>query len=83
MTSLSLDEIHEALIEGITVWGGIPSVLLCPQSHGWDDFKLFIDRLLDKYGRERRFILGVSDMVTADADIDRLRYITDRVNEIA
>jgi len=26
-----------------------------------------------------RFVLGVSDMVTADADWDRLEYITEKV----
>jgi hypothetical protein len=35
--------------------------------------------LIERYGRESHFILGVSDMVTADADWDRVQYITEKV----
>jgi uroporphyrinogen-III decarboxylase len=83
MTSLELDTIHDAFSDRITIWGGLPSTVLCPQSCGWDEFKAYVDRLLGRYGHERRYILGVSDMVTADADIDRVRYITDKVDALA
>ena len=82
MTKCNFDEIRGIFADKITIWGGIPSVLLCPHSCNWEDFKHFIDDLLIRYYHESHFILGVSDMVTADADIDRLKYITDRVYEI-
>jgi hypothetical protein len=82
MTSCRLEEILEAFADRITIWGGIPSILLCPSSTGEDEFRRFVGRVIERYGRARRLILGVSDMVTADADWSRLRYVADRVNEI-
>ncbi len=77
MTRLTLDELIEAFAGRITLWGGIPSVLLCRESASEETFRRFIDRLIERYRRQPRFILGVSDMVTADADYDRLRYVID------
>ena len=80
MTRCRLEELRAALGHRITFWGGIPSVLLCRDSAGWDDFRRFVDDVVCRYGRASRLVLGVSDMVTADADLDRLHYIGDRVN---
>jgi hypothetical protein len=79
MTSVRLDEFLKTFENRITVMGGIPAVLLCPNSAGMDDCRAFIDDLLDRHGRRTRFIAGVSDMVTADCDWDRLRHVTDRL----
>jgi len=82
MTRMSLAEIRAALADHITVWGGIPSVLLCRHSCGDFAFREWIDNVIDCYGHASRFVLGVSDMVTADADWDRLEYITEKVAEL-
>ena len=79
MTRLTLEEIRAAFEDRIAIWGGIPSVLLCPDSVGESQFRLWIDRLVERYGHASRFVLGVSDMVTADASWDRLMYITEKV----
>jgi uroporphyrinogen-III decarboxylase len=79
MTRMTLEEIRAAFEDRITIWGGIPSVLLCPDSVGESQFRLWIDRLVERYGHASRFVLGVSDMVTADASWDRLMYITEKV----
>ena len=79
MTRMTLEEIRAGFENRITIWGGIPSVLLCPDSVGESEFRLWIDRLLERHGHTSRFVLGVSDMVTADASWDRLLYITDKV----
>ncbi|MBI4877538.1 MAG: hypothetical protein HY822_23150 [Acidobacteria bacterium] len=79
MTRLTLEEIRAAFADRITIWGGIPSVLLCPDSVGESDFRLWVDRLIERYGKASRFVLGVSDMVTADASWDRLLYITEKI----
>lgn len=79
MTSCRLDELRAAFADCITIWGGIPSILLCRDSASDGDFREFIDDLLRRYGRASRFVLGVSDMVTADAEWDRLQYISDSV----
>jgi hypothetical protein len=79
MTSLRLEEFLEAFAGRIAVMGGIPAILLCKDSASLVDCLSFVDRTLEHYGRQTRFILGVSDMVTADAEWDRLQYITSRV----
>lgn len=83
MTSVRLEEFLEVFAGRITIIGGIPSVLLCPDSASEEAFRSFIDSVAERYGRHPRFILGVSDMVTADADWDRLRYVAERVAAIA
>ena len=79
MTRMSLGEIRAALADRITIWGGIPSVLLCQHSCRDAAFREWIDNLIERYGHVSRLVLGVSDMVTADADWDRVEYITERV----
>jgi hypothetical protein len=83
MTSCTLDEMFEAFAGQITIWGGIPSVLLCKSSATWDQFREYVDDVIERHGRRPRFVLGVSDMVTADAEWDRLCYISEKVAAMA
>jgi uroporphyrinogen-III decarboxylase len=79
MTRCSLDQLYAALADRIAIWGGIPSILLCPGSASFRQFRDFVDALIERYAHRSRLILGVSDMVTADAELDRLRYIGEKV----
>ncbi len=81
MTSVRLEEFRAAFGDRITLWGGIPSTLLCPESTPESDFRQAIDELVSRFTGESHFVLGVSDMVTADADWNRMLYITDLVNK--
>jgi hypothetical protein len=81
MTRMTLEQVRAGFADRITIWGGIPSVLLCPDSAGDAQFRSWIDDLAARYGRQSRFVLGVSDMVTADAAWDRLAYITERISK--
>jgi uroporphyrinogen-III decarboxylase len=81
MTRCRLEEIRAAFAGRITIWGGIPSTLLCPASTPEDEFRRSVAQLIDRYKGESHFILGVSDMVTADDDWDRLQYVTEKVAE--
>jgi hypothetical protein len=83
MTRMTIDAIRTAFCDRVTIWGGIPSVLLCPDSASDAQFRSWIEELLDRYGHASRFVLGVSDMVTADADWERLAYITERVTALS
>jgi len=83
MTRCRLEEIREAFADRITIWGGIPSILLCADKASFGEFKQFIDDVLMRYGHQSHFVLGVSDMVTADAEWDRVRYIADKVASLA
>lgn len=79
MTRMTLEEIRAALADRVTIWGGIPSVLLCKDSTGDEQFRNWIGALIERYGYQSRFVLGVSDMVTADVLWDRLTHITERI----
>jgi uroporphyrinogen-III decarboxylase len=81
MTRCRLEEIRAAFADRITIWGGIPSTLLCPASTPEDEFRRSVAQLVDRYEGDSHFVLGVSDMVTADADWDRLQYVTEKVAE--
>ncbi len=81
MTSVTFEDFVEAFAGHITLMGGIPAVLLCPSSSTTDDCRRFVDRVLDEHGHSPRLILGVSDMVTADADWDRLLQVTERITK--
>lgn len=79
MTQCRLEDVYAAFAGRITIWGGIPSTLLCPESTREAEFRRTIDDLVARYSGRSRLILGVSDMVTADADWSRLCYVTERV----
>jgi uroporphyrinogen-III decarboxylase len=81
MTRCRLEEIRAGFGERVTIWGGIPSTLLCASSTPEDEFRRSIDETVDRYCHQTHFILGVSDMVTADCKWDRLQYITEAVCE--
>jgi hypothetical protein len=79
MTRCTLDEIRANFGENVTIWGGIPSTLLCATSTPEGEFRRSVDAIVGHYGHQTHFVLGVSDMVTADCEWDRLQYITDKV----
>ena len=79
MTRMTLDEIRAALGDRVTIWGGIPSVLLCEDSASEEHFRTWIDALVERYGHQSHFVLGVSDMVTADVSWERLAYVTEKI----
>jgi hypothetical protein len=81
MTRCRLEDVREVFADRITIWGGIPSILLNATSTSEEDFRRFIDDLVERYGRQSHLILGVSDMVTAECEWDRLQYITERVTQ--
>jgi uroporphyrinogen-III decarboxylase len=79
MTRCRLEEIRTNFGDHVTIWGGIPSTLLCASSTPEDEFRRSIDETVERYRHQSHFILGVSDMVTADCEWDRLQYITEKV----
>ena len=75
MTRCRIEELRAAVAGRITIWGGIPSIMLCPHSASESEFRAFVDALVEQCSGGTRFVLGVSDMVTADADWDRVAYV--------
>jgi hypothetical protein len=83
MTRMTLEEVRRAFKNRITIWGGIPSTQLCIGSTTDDEFRRYTGELLARYGHADRLVLGVSDMVTADAELDRIKYLCDRINSLS
>lgn len=79
MTRCTLEETRTNFGEDVTIWGGVPSTLLCASSTAEAEFRRSIDETVNRYAGQSHFVLGISDMVTADCEWDRLQYITQKV----
>ena len=77
MTKSDIHEVFEKT-DGMTVFGGIPSVMLMPE-YNEKDFERFMETTLDAIGGRSRFILGVSDTTPPDAEFERLIRIRDMI----
>jgi hypothetical protein len=81
MTKVTLTEVKKAFKGKITLFGGIPSVVLLEQSMSDQDFEGFMKRLFREIAPGDRFILGVSDTTPPDAKFARLLRITEMVEQ--
>jgi hypothetical protein len=75
MTSMSMREYRDAFKQKITIWGGIPSVIMLSSSYSDSNFKDFISRLRDESYPFNNLIFSIADTLPPDADFDRLLYI--------
>lgn len=80
MVKCTIEDAIEAWGEDIIIYGGVPSVILCPISYSFEDFREYMKALFKSIRKHKpRFILGVSDNVMPQASLDRVKYITDMV----
>jgi hypothetical protein len=79
MTRNSLAELRRGMGSTTTVWGGIPSIALLDDSMSEAQFVAYLDSVFAELGSGERLILGVSDNVPPDCNLDRLDEISDRV----
>lgn len=81
LVDTTLAEARAVLGTDVTIWGGVPSVLLEPESTPADEFQRYMDELFRVIAPGDAFILGVADNVMPEADIRRVARITELVNE--
>ncbi|HEU5318997.1 MAG TPA: uroporphyrinogen decarboxylase family protein [Chloroflexota bacterium] len=81
LTRTTLAEARAVLGTDVAIWGGVPSVLLEPDSTPEDEFERYMQELFDVIAPGDAFILGVSDNVMPEADITRIARITRLVAE--
>ena len=82
MTRATLEQMRERMGSRICVWGGVPSVVLLPDSASDREFRAWLDTLrteIDRRADVSPLILGVSDNVPPDADLDRLQAVAEAV----
>lgn len=68
----------KSVLEGIFIRDGIPAVMVCP----WTDVKVlesFVNELIEAF--YPRIILGFSDMLPANGEIERVKLVNDIVKE--
>ena len=79
MTKRSLRDLRAGMGPTTTIWGGIPAVALMDGAMSDVVFERHLDTLFAELGSGKRLILGVSDNVPVDANLDRLSRVTERV----
>jgi uroporphyrinogen-III decarboxylase len=81
LTQTTLEEARAVLGSDVIIWGGVPSVLLEPESTPQAAFEGYMDRLFRAIAPGDAFILGVADNVMPEADITRIARITELVEQ--
>jgi len=81
MTHETITEVKKAFKEKVTIFGGVPSVVLREESMSDEDFETFMKNLFKEIAPGNRFILGVSDTTPADAKFERLERITEMIEK--
>jgi uroporphyrinogen-III decarboxylase len=74
ITACTFEEAWNAWDGHPTIWGGIPSVLLEPQT-SQEDFERFINKLFETI-KDRPIILGIGDMALPETILERLQWIS-------
>jgi len=78
---VTVTEVKKAFNGKITIFGGIPSVVLLEQSTSDREFEAFLKRLFGENTPGDRFILDVGDKTPPDANFERLLRIADMVQQ--
>jgi hypothetical protein len=77
MTKVSLQEYREFFGKSITIWGGIPSVMLLKSSCSDGKFREFVQSVIDRCRPYDHLILSIADTTPPDAEFDRIQYLVD------
>jgi len=75
MTKVTIGEYYRRWHDKITIFGGIPSVLLLEDSISEANFDDYLDQFFGSIAPGDHFIVGVADTVPPKAKFDRLRKI--------
>jgi len=78
MGDLAVSELREKAGEGIVLWGGLPGALFS-RAYPVQALMRILDDVFEHYSNDPKFIIGVADQVPPDAEIERVRMVTDAV----
>jgi hypothetical protein len=81
MTKVTVTEVKKAFKGKVTIFGGVPSVVLLEDSMSEEAFEQYMKNLFREIAPGDRFILGVSDTTPPNAKFERLLRITEMVKE--
>jgi hypothetical protein len=79
--SCTLEEARQAWGRQVIIWGGVASVLLDESTYSEAQFEQYMRQIFRTVAPGDAFILSVSDMVMPGMKVDRLKRITQMVEE--
>ncbi len=80
MVETTLAEARAAWGDRVIIWGGVPSVIL-EEPFTEEEFEQHMDELFRTIAPGRAFILGIADNAMPGSNIERIRRITEIVDE--
>ena len=80
MVKVTIDEARLAWSKDVIIWGGIPSILLDEQ-FGEEEFDSYLRNLFHAIAPGNAFILGVADNVMPEAKFERLKRVSEMVEQ--
>jgi hypothetical protein len=80
LVETTLSEVRSAWGNRVIIWGGVPSVIL-EDHYTNEQFETYMQELFRTIAPGDAFILGVADNVMPEADIERIRRITEMVEK--
>lgn len=81
MTKVKIEEYYQRWGDKLTIFGGIPSVLLLAESTTEAEFEAYLDHLFKVVAPGKRLILGIADTTPPNAVFDRLVRIGERAEK--
>ena len=80
MVPLTLEQARQTLGHRVILYGCLPSLIFSP-SFPEQDFREYVDRVLEVIAPGDAIILGVADNVMPDSVIERVAYASEVVEE--
>jgi len=81
MTKVPIEEYYRRWSDKLTLFGGIPSILLLRESISDEEFEAYLDHLFKAIAPGRRMILGIADSTPPKAVFERLVRIGEKVEK--
>jgi len=79
MTKVPIEEYYRRWSDKLTIFGGIPSILLLQESTADEEFEAYLDHLFQAVAPGKRMILGIADTTPPQAVFERLVRIGEKV----
>jgi corrinoid protein of di/trimethylamine methyltransferase len=81
MTKVPIEEYYRRWSDRMTLFGGIPSILLLRESVSDGEFEAYLDHLFKAVAPGKRMILGIADSTPPKAVFERLVRIGEKVEK--
>ena len=81
MTKVPIEEYYRRWSDKLTIFGGIPSILLLRESTTDEEFESYLNHLFKAIAPGKRMVLGISDSTPPKAVFERLVRIGEKVEK--